>query len=102
MFDKYVIANYGRLPETFFIFLCQKPYSFAGTVQRFEAICPYLWLYSGTKRLTEVYQLLLRWIAHDVLPHRPNRTESRVIKRRPKDYAWLTKPRHSMKEIRKK
>ena len=76
--------------------------SFAGTVQRFEAICPYLWLYSGTKRLTEVYQLLLRWIAHDVLPHRPNRTESRVIKRRPKDYAWLTKPRHSMKEIRKK
>lgn len=76
--------------------------SFAGTVQRFEAICPYLLLFSGTKRLTVLYQLLLTWIAHDVLPYRPNRTEPRALKRRPKEYAWLNKPRHLMKERRTK
>ncbi|HEX7130825.1 MAG TPA: IS4 family transposase [Rhodanobacteraceae bacterium] len=39
---------------------------------------------------------LLRVIAADSLPRRPDRSEPRVRKRRPKPYQWLTKPRHEM------
>ena len=40
---------------------------------------------------------LLRIIAADQLPVRPNRSEPRAKKRRPKPYQRLTKPRHQMK-----
>lgn len=40
----------------------------------------------------------LERIAHDVLPNRPDRIEPRVLKRRPKQYDFLNKPRHLMKE----
>lgn len=40
---------------------------------------------------------LLRIIAADQLPDRPNRSEPRAKKRRPKPYQRLTKPRHQMK-----
>jgi hypothetical protein len=33
-----------------------------------------------------------------VNPHRPNRAEPRVKKRRPKKYDWMTKPRRQLKE----
>ncbi len=36
---------------------------------------------------------LLRWIAGDVVPHRPGRSEPRRVKRRPKNYSKLTMPR---------
>ncbi len=39
---------------------------------------------------------MLLAIARDLLPHRPNRSEPRVRKRRPKNYRLLTKPRHEM------
>ncbi|MHC4680660.1 MAG: IS4 family transposase, partial [Planctomycetota bacterium] len=51
--------------------------SFAGTVQRLEVICPYLLLFSGPQHITILCKLLLTWIAHDVLPNRPNRVEPR-------------------------
>ena len=76
--------------------------SFAGTVQRFEVICPYLLLFSGPQHITVLCKLLLSWIAHDVLPNRPNRVEPRALKRRPKQYDLLNKPRHLMKERRRK
>jgi len=41
---------------------------------------------------------LLRCIAFDPLPDRPNRTEPRARKRRPKNYQLLTEPRHLFKE----
>ena len=40
---------------------------------------------------------LLRIIAADQIPDRPNRSEPRARKRRPKPYQMLTKPRHQMK-----
>lgn len=40
---------------------------------------------------------LLRVIAADAVPLRPNRSEPRARKRRPKSYQLLTRPRHSMK-----
>jgi hypothetical protein len=39
---------------------------------------------------------LLRIIAADPVPHRPNRSEPRARKRRPKSYQLLTRPRHLM------
>lgn len=72
--------------------------SFAGTVQRFDVAAPYLYLFFGTVKAVIVYKLLLKWIAGDILPYRPNRIEPRAVKRRPKEYALLNKPRQQMKE----
>ncbi len=46
-----------------------------------------------------LYELMLYYIAADPVPHRPNRTEPRAKKRRPKNYPLLTEPRGHFKEI---
>jgi hypothetical protein len=72
--------------------------SFAGTMQRFNVVAPYLCLFCGTAKAIMLYQLLLKWIAGDILPCRPNRIEPRAVKRRPKEYALLNKTRQEMRE----
>jgi hypothetical protein len=72
--------------------------SFAGTVDHVNALEPYLQLYEGTDRAERLYALLLRWIAHDLVPDRPNRLEPRAVKRRPKEYDLLNRPRHQMRK----
>jgi hypothetical protein len=47
-------------------------------------------------RQRQLFDALLLTIAADLVPLRPNRSEPRVKKRRPKNYHLLTKPRHSM------
>lgn len=42
---------------------------------------------------------LFRVLAADLLPERPGRREPRAVKRRPKAYPLLTRPRHSFREI---
>ena len=42
---------------------------------------------------------MLHFIASDTVPERPNRSEPRAKKRRPKNYLLLTKPRKSMGHI---
>ena len=39
---------------------------------------------------------LYETIAEDLLPHRPHRSEPRVVKRRPKNFRLMTRPRHEM------
>jgi hypothetical protein len=72
--------------------------SFAGAVQRLNALTPYLWLYDGTPRAETLYDLLLEWIARDPVPDRPNRIEPRAVKRRPKEYDRLNRPRDQMRK----
>ena len=72
--------------------------SLAGTVDRLNALAPYLELYEGSDRAERLYELLLQWIADDLLPDRPNRLEPRAIKRRPKEYPLLNRPRHQMRK----
>ena len=72
--------------------------SFAGTISRLNAVAPYLWLYRGSDHARRVCQLLLKWIADDELPHRPNRLEPRAVKRRPKEYDLLNRPRHELRK----
>jgi hypothetical protein len=42
---------------------------------------------------------LLRTLAGDLVPRRPGRSEPRAIKRRPKPYPLLNKPRRQFEEI---
>lgn len=72
--------------------------SFAGTVDRLNTLEPYLQLYHGTDRAERLYRLLLRCIAHDLLPDRPGRIEPRAVKRRPKPYARLNRPRYILRQ----
>jgi len=72
--------------------------SFAGTMQRFEAAAPYLWLLAGTPKAAMLYQWLLSWIASDRVPYRPHRLEPRALKRRPKPYNLLNRPRNQMRK----
>jgi hypothetical protein len=72
--------------------------SFAGTMQRFQGIAPFLCLFRGRAHAVTMYRLLLSWIASDVVPNRPHRIEPRAIKRRPKPYDLLNRPRQTMRK----
>jgi hypothetical protein len=52
--------------------------------------------YAKPTRQRQLFDALLVTIATDQVPLRPNRSEPRVKKRRPKNYHLLTKPRRSM------
>jgi len=67
--------------------------SFAGTQQRVLAALPYLALCHTAAECRRLVMLLLARIAADIVPDRPNRIEPRAVKRRPKNYRRLTKPR---------
>jgi hypothetical protein len=69
--------------------------SFAGTLHRLHVALPLvLFKAAGCPRATALMMnLLLQWIARDLLPHRPNRHEPRRLKRRPKQYSRLIHPR---------
>ena len=49
------------------------------------------------RRRDNLYEDLLGVIASDLLPIRPNRVEPRTVKRRPKHYQFMTKPRRFMR-----
>ncbi len=68
--------------------------SFKGTVDSLRQWTP---LFAPTIFVFKrARQELLRVIAADLVPLRPNRSEPRARKRRPKAYQLLTRPRHSM------
>lgn len=46
----------------------------------------------------QLWEDLLLNLARDLVPDRPHRLEPRKLKRRPKNFGWLTKPRHRYKE----
>jgi hypothetical protein len=74
--------------------------SFKGTLSTLRQWAPSLAHLSvrNPQRLS-LYRTMLLYIAKDTLPYRPYRVEPRAIKRRPKPYQYLTKPRHLFKEI---
>jgi Transposase DDE domain len=68
--------------------------SFKGTVGVLRAFAP---LYSpDAKNAAQRYDALLLALAAAPVPLRPNRSEPRAVKRRPKSYQLLTKPRREM------
>ncbi len=74
--------------------------SFKGSVQALRQWEPHL---NQTKnsRLehARLIELLYEAIAKNIVPERPGRREPRAVKRRKKNFALLTAPRHEMKDI---
>ena len=73
--------------------------SFTGTRDALVTAQPLFATASSTDR--RILLITLLWgIAHDRVPLRPHRREPRALKRRQKNYPWLTANRHVFKEIR--
>ena len=72
--------------------LCPRQLRFAGAVQTLEA---FRWLLLGTlaERRSVVLAAVLLALASHRVGKRPGRCEPRCVKRRPKSYPLLTKPR---------
>ena len=72
--------------------------SFKGTV---DALCVSLayGACAASRKRVRPLDVLLELIAQDIVPLRPNRTEPRAVKQRPKNYQLLTSPRRQFKEI---
>jgi hypothetical protein len=71
--------------------------SFKGTV---DALRQWREFFENAKNQTrttgKLRRLFYKSIANDLLPDRPDRSEPRAVKRRPKNFRLLTKPRHEM------
>ena len=53
----------------------------------------------SAKNRRQLWNQLLEVIAGDLVPRRPGRQEPRAVKRRPKAYQLLNKPRHVFREV---
>ena len=73
--------------------------SFKGTVDASRQYSIAIAQARSQKKQRQLVGELLRVIALDRVPERPGRREPRAVKRRPKPYPLLNKPRHKFKEI---
>ena len=74
--------------------------SFKGTLDTVRHFADAIHASTGKPRnQRQLYGEMLAIIAWDTLPSRPDRSEPRARKRRPKPYQLLTKPRHLMRVI---
>jgi len=72
--------------------------SFKGSLDSLRQFSAAIATARSHKMREELWSDLLLNLVRDQLPHRPNRQEPRALKRRPKNFGWLTKPRHIFKE----
>ncbi|MBM4086032.1 MAG: IS4 family transposase [Planctomycetes bacterium] len=73
--------------------------SFKGSVDAVRQYAGRIAKARGNKGQQRMLRALLRLMAEDLVRDRPNRVEPRAVKRRPKPYALLNKPRRQFKEI---
>jgi len=74
--------------------------SFKGSVQALRQWEPHLSQGKMSRdNRTQLIRLLINSIAGNIAPDRPGRSEPRAVKRRPKNYQRLNKPRHEIKVI---
>lgn len=73
--------------------------SFKGTVDAVRQFSLAIAQARSKKKQKQLRDQLLEVIARDQVPLRPGRREPRAVKRRPKPYQLLNRPRHLMKEI---
>jgi hypothetical protein len=74
--------------------------SFKGTVDAVRNYSAEMRAARSKKKRAELWDELVKTVATDQVPLRPGRTEPRAVKRRPKPYPLLNKPRRKFKEIR--
>jgi hypothetical protein len=73
--------------------------SFKGTVDSLRQFSVAIGQARSRKKHKQLIAGLLAIVARDQLPDRPGRREPRAVKRRPKPYPLLNRPRHQFKEI---
>jgi hypothetical protein len=73
--------------------------SFKGAVDALRQYSAAMAQARNQKMRLQLWEDLLLNLARDLVPLRPNRKEPRAVKRRPKAYPLLNKPRHSFVEI---
>ena len=73
--------------------------SFRGTVDAARQFTAAIARARSRKLRDQLWEDLLLNLARDLVPYRPNRSEPRARKRRPKPFPLLTKPRRQFKEI---
>lgn len=74
--------------------------SFKGTVDSLRQFSVAIAQARTRKQQRQLIAQLLHVIAADPVPERPGRREPRAVKRRPKPFQLLNRPRHQMKELR--
>ena len=73
--------------------------SFKGAVDALRQYSNAISQARNQKTRNQLWQDLLFNLARDLVPYRPNRLEPRSLKRRPKNFGWLTKPRWKFREV---
>ena len=73
--------------------------SFKGTVDAVRIYTAEIRAARSRKKRELLWEELIRTMVADKVPRRPGRTEPRAVKRRPKAYPLLNKPRRQFKEI---
>lgn len=73
--------------------------SFKGTVDAARQFSQSMAQARSQKKRQQLETELLAILARDQVPERPNRKEPRALKRRPKSYPYLNRPRQRFKEI---
>ena len=73
--------------------------SFKGTVDAWRQYGAAILQARGRKMRDQLWDDLLLNLVRDLVPYRPNRSEPRAVKRRPKPFPLLTKPRRQFREI---
>jgi hypothetical protein len=89
-----LIVHAGTLHE-----MAVERMSFKGAVDSLRQFSMALAQARSTHKQNQLISQLLEVIARDEVPDRPERREPRAVKRRPKPYDRLNRPRHLMREI---
>ncbi len=79
--------------------VCRTRISFKGAVDAARSFYQAMRLARSARKANSLYRRLIEILARDRVPLRPGRREPRAVKRRPKPYARLTKPRHIFREV---
>lgn len=74
--------------------------SFKGALDSVRTFCAASAQATRARQRHSLWAELLRVLADDLVPLRPNRWEPRVVKRRPKSYPALARPRHRVRQRR--
>ncbi len=79
--------------------ICRTRISFKGAIDTARSFHQAMRVARSQRQVNRLRRRLLEILAQDLVPRRPNRIEPRAVKRRPKPYPRLTKPRHLYREI---
>ena len=74
--------------------------SFTGTLATLRSHCAACAQTTRPRLRRFLWSQMLRIIAADLIPLRPDRWEPRAVKRRPKSYPPLNRPRHQYRQVR--